>query len=510
MEVELKLLVTAAGAAALRAHPLLQQYAHAKPREQTLSGTYFDTPQLDIRRCDAGLRVRRVDDDWVQTLKAGGSVDGGLHSRNEWESPVTGPAPDLAVLRGLVGHKTAWSNLLRSTALDHHLTPVFTTEVRRTVWNLLLPQGDEVECVLDLGQLVRGAQRVPISEIELELKHGDPAHLFDFALALSQAIPMRIGNLSKSDRGYALFAPQAPAAVKATRLKLSKRMNVEQAFQAIVANCMAQIQANEIGVVQAHDVESLHQMRVGLRRLRSALGLFKDFLILPPQLQQEIDWFNTALGAPRDWDVLAGSTLPAIAGRLPEDARVAAVSLCAVDRAHALHGVVAGAVESPRYTRLILAFTRWTQSCAWRETMTKRQQKLLRQDFPGVAQQMLIEGRERLEKRGSRLQDASTTDRHRTRIAAKKVRYATEFFRSLYPKKIVQSYLKGLSGLQDALGCINDRSVADRLLLELSQTQPDLAGSTAFIRGYLCADGLRDTGKVVGRWERFARLAAPA
>jgi hypothetical protein len=94
--------------------------------------------------------------------------------------------------------------------------PIFTTRIKRRGWALRLPQGDEVECVLNIGNIECSSRKVPISEIELELKAGDPTHLFDFALALHQDIPMQIGNLSKADRGYALYAPQLPAAIKAT------------------------------------------------------------------------------------------------------------------------------------------------------------------------------------------------------------------------------------------------------------------------------------------------------
>ena len=81
METELKLLVSPSDAEALRQHPLLKKYASDPPHEQTLSGIYFDTPNYDLRRADAGLRVRQVGKDWVQTLKVGGQAVGGLHRR---------------------------------------------------------------------------------------------------------------------------------------------------------------------------------------------------------------------------------------------------------------------------------------------------------------------------------------------------------------------------------------------------------------------------------------------
>ncbi len=514
MEIELKLLVNAQGATALRQHPLLKQYATSKPHQQKMSDIYFDTPDLHIRNCDAGLRVRRVGNGWIQTLKGGGSVAGGLHSRHEWESPVAGPVPELALLRDLVDSKTVWGKLLRSPMLEEQLLPIFSTQVTRMVWQLCLPQGDEVECVLDLGHLESDGKKTPISELELELKAGDPTHLFDFALTLQQDIALHIGNLSKADRGYALFAPQAPAAVKATPLKLSKRMTVEQVFQAIAANCMAQIQANEAGVAQQHTTqesqESLHQMRVGLRRLRSALGLFKDVLQLPEDVQQELDWLGTQLGAARDWDVLAGATLPSVAEvALVDETMLADLKLAALRKAHEMHAAASAAVGSLRYTRFILCFTRWVQGCGWRDALSPQDQKRLTTRIGKFARNMLVRDQRRLLQRGKKLRGADPTARHRVRIAAKKTRYATEFFQSLYSSKRVRPYVSALSTLQDELGWLNDAAVADRLLKELQNEQPPMEGSAGFIRGYLAARVKNDDKKIRKLWKKFAPMKLP-
>ncbi|GAC1406586.1 MAG: inorganic triphosphatase [Burkholderiaceae bacterium] len=509
MEIELKLLVTPQGATALRQHPLLGEYAQAAPVELQLRGTYFDTPTLDLRRHEAGLRVRGNGHEWVQTLKGGGSLTGGLHSRHEWESPVVGPSPDLRVLRKLVDRQSEWAKLLRRPGLRGALTPIFTTHVTRTVWNLRLPRGDQVECVLDQGEVQREERRAQISEIELELKSGNAAHLFDFALELLQDIPMRIGNLSKADRGYALVTPQMPVAVKAVSLRLTPGMTVEAAFQAIASNCMAQITANEIGVAEAHDVESLHQMRVGLRRLRSAFTLFRTVLQSPLELQQEIDWLGRQLGAPRDWDVLAGSTLPAVTQTQPHENRIATVMLAALGRAHELHEAAATAVASPRYTRLVLELTCWVQSCGWRETMSSKAKKRLGVALKGFATVTLRHARRRLQKRGAGLAGASAAARHRVRIAAKKVRYATEFFACLYPAETRRPYLKALSLLQDRLGHINDAAVADRLLKQLQEAQVEYASGVDYVRGYLAAQTGHEARRIEKQWTKFATVKAP-
>jgi triphosphatase len=511
MEVELKLLVDAKTREALLRHPLLNPEGAPAPHEQTLSDTYFDTPELRLRHCDVGLRVRHAGHGWIQTMKCGGGVSSGLHSRNEWESPVAGPAPDLAQLRKLVDDKKARRDLLGAAALAKRLAPVFTTRVKRTVWDLHLQNGDHIECALDQGRLECGDKKAPISELELELKAGDPALLFDFALALQQDLPLHIGNQSKADRGYALLEPAAAAAVKATRLVLVPVMTAEQAFQAIAANCLSHMQANDQGVAEAHDVESLHQMRVGMRRLRSALSMFKELLHAPEELQRELDWLAKELGDARDWDVLSGTTLPGLVQGMAEPAQIDGVRQAANARAHEHHIAAAAAVSSPRYTRLMLSAARWVHTMGWHEDAAAMEQagKRLRQPVTKFARQILRRDQRRLRTRAKNLRAATPEARHRVRIAAKKTRYAAEFFGSLFKPRTVRPYIKGLTGLQDELGFLNDAAVADRLLADVAAGEPTLEAGAGFSRGFLAAQVNSDGKKIIKLWKKFAPIRLP-
>src|SRR5450830_1606923 len=352
MEIELKLSLAPQDAPRLRAHPLLAQSAQG-PLVLQMHDIYVDTPDLQLCRHQAGLRVRQVDGRWVQTLKAGGTVSSGLHSRHEWEGEVPGPQPDLAALDAAIGRKQPIRALLRQDAMRDALQPVFTTRIERTVWQLRTPQGDEIECVLDQGINESGAdgadgaiRSVAVSEIELELKQGQAASLFDVALALLQDVPLQLGHMSKAERGYRLTAPQPLRAVKAQPLALDDGMKVQQAFIDICGNCLEQVSGNQDGVAAGADVESVHQMRVGLRRLRSALGMFKSLLALPDALKSELGWLGGALGEARDGDVLAGNTLAQLDGEAQADA--AALAQAAHAQARVKHVEAAQAVTSVR------------------------------------------------------------------------------------------------------------------------------------------------------------------
>jgi triphosphatase len=511
MEVELKLLVDAKFKDALMQHPLLASHALSKPHERNVSDTYFDTPKRSLRHRDAGLRVRHADKVWVQTLKRGGAANGGLHSRHEWESRVAGPQPDLPLLRETVDDKQTRRDVLDKPAVKNKLTPVFTTKVKRTVWDLRLEDGDLVECSLDQGRIDCGDQSAPISELELELKSGEPAHLYNFALALNDTIPLHIGTKSKADRGYAMLDPQAPHAVKARPLQLNAAMSFEDAFQAIMANCLAHIQQNEDLVASSRDVEALHQMRVGMRRLRSALAMFDDTIRLPEVLQQELDWLGGVLGGARDWDVLSISTLPSVARALPDAPDLAPLHKAAEEMAGTKHDEASSAVGSSRTTRLILGFNGWLQGSTWRTAMPPASRARARLSAPvmGFVEETLQQDQRRLHRRGKNLATATPTARHRVRIAAKKTRYATEFFASLLKPRRARSYVDALAGLQDELGLLNDAAVADRLLAELGDNNAELQATAGYMRGVLAARTQHGDTGVLKSWKRFAQMALP-
>lgn len=508
-EIELKLLINPSDANVIRKHALLDKYAVGKPHTEDMVSTYFDTPDFRVRRRDAALRTRKAGDAWLQTLKGGGKVEAGLHQRNEWECRVNGPALELPALRDMVGAHTSWGRLLRDPGLEERLAPIFTTRVTRTIWELRLPDGAEIEFALDLGTLERDAWSEPISEIELELKAGSPAALFQFAQQLLETVSLRIGNNSKAERGYALCMAMHPEAIKAKPVALSPDMSVEQGFKAIASNCLMQINSNAAAVEAGDDPEGVHQMRVGLRRLRAALGLFSETCPAPDPLKEEISWLAAELGTARDWDVLTGSTLPSMESKAPEDMALAPLIGAAVEVAHEKRKQALEAVQSTRYTRLMLQLAAWLQGMGWREHVDDTARKRLKAPLKDFADITLARSWHRLCKRGKRLKDADSQLRHRVRIAAKKTRYATEFFQSLYSGKRVENFVGALSRLQDELGSLNDGVTGDGLLRELLERKPDQAAEIAFVRGYLTGTAASKDRRLRKVWKRFVAMRPP-
>ncbi|MEC5408218.1 CHAD domain-containing protein [Paraburkholderia sp. MPAMCS5] len=509
MERELKMQFAARQAKKLHDSPLLASLLTEAPRTEHLLSTYFDTDDLALHRLGASLRVRSTGEHHMQTLKTAGSSRAGLYEREEIECEVSGNTPEPAALPIGDLEDADIGKLLREADLVNRLKPIFVTQVERSISLLHLPQGDEIELALDEGVVKAGEAAVPIYEVEFELKRGEPDRLYQFALDLLDTLPLRISYLSKGSRGYELVVQEHSEPVRAQPLKLKKGDTVEQAFRRIADNCLAQIHGNERGVVSGHDPSSVHQMRVGLRRLRSAFNLFERVIAAPPSFQDELRWIAGELGGARDWEVIANSTLPMAFDGAPEDTHAREVTEAARDIARQNRTRAAAAVDSARYTRLIIELARWLNQAGWREGLNDDRRSALGKTIVKFAGKTLCKRHDTLLTRGDKLPDLDPERRHRARIAAKKLRYATEFFASLYPKQAVRHYSEALSALQDDLGWRNDAVVADGLLKTLAAERAETATGAGYARGYLAARVAADHDALQKLWKRFHRLSPP-
>lgn len=509
MEIELKLLLPPKDAKKLLKLAPIRAHACGKPKQNELFAAYFDTPDLALRRHDAGLRVRKENGRWVQTMKAGGSILGGLHQRHEWEVAVDACRPDLKKLYALVPAGSPWSSLVGAPSLAAELQALFSVQVVRTSIHLRI-DGDEIELALDQGTITCGEKNLPVSEVELELKSGNPQSLYAFALRLLEDIPLRLENRSKAERGYALHAAAPRSAFfKAEELVLPRRATVEQGLCAVLGNCLTHIQKNEAGLIEEHHPESLHQMRVGLRRLRSAFKLFEDMLALPPSLQEQLAWLGNALGPARDWEVLSASTLKSVIGASAAEAQLQALQDGVEEIAGGMLGKAARAVASPRYTQLLLSFFAWMQASGWRAGMPAAAVGRWEQPLESFAAQALEGGHRKILDRGKHMRAGDPHRLHRLRIACKRNRYAAEFFHSLYPAKRMRRYVAALADMQDELGWRNDAAVAAGLLDETQEKIPHAAGAAGFAKGYLAALLQTDNRKLRKAWKKFRKQKPP-
>jgi inorganic triphosphatase YgiF len=510
MEVELKLLVAPEHLARIDRHPAVRAVRRGGARKHALATVYYDTPESDLARAGVALRLRRDGNRSIQTLKGGGDAAAGLHARDEIEWDLGGNSLNVALL-----DSTPYAELFAKRKVRGRLRPVFATEFDRAARTLAFPDGTLAELALDRGVIRAGRHEAPISEAEIELKGGDPARLFALARAIAHDVPLQLGHASKAARGYALGRGAAPPQ-KARAIPLEETMTAGAALRCIALACIAQMQANEDGLRAGRGPEYLHQLRVGLRRLRSCLGLValasSKEAVAP--LAEALRWLGGALGPARDWDVFMTETFPPLARRFAGAAGLASFRARAarVRRAHA--AAARDAVSSQRYTELLLAlgeaFARddlpaFSGSAG--PAAAGEGEASPRLDAPvGTFGAFVIDRRDRrVRKRGRAVPEAPPEERHRVRIAAKKLRYAAEFFAALYPAKRVARYVEALEDLQDILGALNDAAVVDRLLAEVAagggrSTAPGIDG---LVRGWVAAAAHHELARFRRAWNEF-------
>jgi inorganic triphosphatase YgiF len=479
-------------------HPALRPVKRGRARTALLSATYFDTPDFRLQREDLSLRVRRVGKRFVQTLKGPPhqGAGAGLHARPEFEWPVRGPGVDLSRVTA-----TPWKKLFAKAAAGAGLVPCFTTEYQRQTIGLGFPDGTVAELCLDRGQIRATrdgrARRAPISEVEMELERGDAANLFRLATELAADLPLAVMIDSKAARGYALRRGVERAAggpVHATEVTLASDATAADALAVIARECLHQVAANVPGLVTDDDPEWIHQMRVGTRRLRSCLSLMSPFVpgeLVDPVIA-EVKWLAGILGKARDWDVFVTQTLPPLTAWFARDTNAAPGMRRLRERARrrrqAARRDARAAVASPRLQRLLLAAglvcatPRSDAHGAPADAIPNTASDPLARAF---AARLLVRRHGKFALLADRLGVAGNEERHRARIAAKRLRYAAEFFAPLYPGKRTQAYLETLAAAQDALGQFNDAVTAAALASELSGPADDAAAGA--VRGWVAA-----------------------
>jgi inorganic triphosphatase YgiF len=472
-EVELKLALPPADVARLCALPMLGAPAAALDQVST----YYDTPAGHLRKAGYSLRLRRTGRRLVQTLKERGPEAGGFSARAEWEWRVKGPGLDFEALAA-----TPAGPLLARKKVRARLETVSETRVHRTTW-LLRQDGSAVELILDVGEIVAGDRRDPVCEIELELKRGSRSALFDLAREIGREIPLRLGVMSKSERGVALAGGRKRRVHKAEPLEIRPESSIAEAFATIVQSCLRHFRRNETGAA-ARDAEAVHQLRVAIRRLRSALALFAPIVEGPEYecLRDELRSLSALLGTARDLDVtLAGLRRGHHEPAPGEVRRLKGLRSAAYD-------ALLARLASDSLPGLFLDLAAWAESGAW-------------QDSPRAARSIEAFAEERLGRLWRKLRrDGKSVDklgadkRHRLRIVGKKLRYASEFFAGLAPggeRGRWRAFVDALAELQESLGALNDVETARSVLCSAGKSPDE---RRLLERAQRAMDALREAG----------------
>jgi len=418
---------------------------HATGRARRLVTTYFDTPSNELAKAGYTLRVRQDGKRYIQTVKDASLVGTGLFERSEWEQALAGPEPKLGARSGPIVQ-------VLGAETRGRIQPIFVTEIRRRTFRLSGPDSD-IEVAVDCGDVRSGDLRDMLSEVELEHRGGAIGPLFDLARQLNERVPLRLAVRSKSEHGYELRANARREALTAEPIALDPDGDARDAFLAIAGACIRHFRLNEAMLQRSWDAEALHQARVALRRLRSALSIFTPLLGHDAKMHlllAELRWLTTALGEARNIDVL----MERVSDKARHQLRAA--------RARTISHVGAE-LASGRTRLLMIDLLEWLTTGSWRTEHPAGAHA----NVQHFARSRLEKLRRRLGHDGRRLGALDDKACHRVRLEAKKLRYAAEFFAALCVSRKAQRrhrrFIEALQRLQQALGALNDFIVGRRL-----------------------------------------------
>jgi inorganic triphosphatase YgiF len=434
------------------------------PRHKYLVSTYFDTPKLLLRKNGVSLRVRRAGKKRVQTIK---TVNGGISlGRGEWGHKLQGDEPDLRAARGTALEPLLSGKLGRELKRD--LEPIFATHVQRTF--LPLRSGNsQIELALDEGHVRAGQKSSPLAEIELELKRGTASDLFKAARLVAGLAPVKLALKSKSEQGYDLITDRPSRAFHGSKIVLQHDSSIAAAFQVIGRSVLRHIAANE-PAVRAADPDGVHQMRVGVRRLRAAIAVFSELLDCKQtqQIKRDLKWWAGKLGPVRDLDVFLKGKIALFEGADSPTAGLPELKSELIYRRDVAAESAKATIATARYRLLIFSILEWIEDGKWLQQSRSHGKRKIR---PFAAH--LFERRtKKARRKAKRVGEVAAPKRHKLRIAIKKLRYALYFFESLFSHngstKALSRYKKYLQDLQDNLGALNDIAVHQKLAIKLA------------------------------------------
>lgn len=441
-----------------------------------MEARYFDTPDAALSSRGIALRLRREGDQWVQTVKALGDGPLDRHEHNVPRGEASaGAAP--ALQPGLHAGSAAGDILLQ--VLQHAAGPLaetYGTDMDRITRDLPFA-GGKAELALDTGRVVarRGTPQEKesrICELELELKSGSVAGLAQLADRWATRHGLVLSTISKAERGERLLAAQwARPAIQAPPLRSPGARALYHGAtlqRAAVSSCLLQILGNASEIVENPDTEAdlaehVHQLRIGLRRLRTALRELHTLAPgrFSPGWDPALRDAAQRLGALRDRE----QTLRAMNAKL-RNAGAPVSLLPAPDTAPGL--AAAGTVRTPALQSALIELMGFTVDTQAQEGTDAVSPRTVRRTL----QKKLDTLRARLRADGRRIGTLSAPEQHRLRKRLKRLRYLAEFVAPAWDAGEAKAFAKSLRPALSALGRLHDHSVASGLYADLAAHDP--------------------------------------
>jgi CHAD domain-containing protein len=315
---------------------------------------------------------------------------------------------------------------------------------------------------------------------------------------------MRIGMRSKAERGRALAMGERPQAMRAEAVEIPRDASVEEAYALILRHCLTHLLSNEAAAFEGASSEGLHQMRVALRRLRSAFIAFGALTHsdAAADMAREAKWLTRAIGHARDSDVFLSEIIAPVVADDPDDKGLVALSAAAEKAQGDAWASAREAVRSPRMTRFVLRLALYLDERGWRAGKDA-DLEALKAPVSAFASAALDKRLKKVTKLARDIDHLETDERHELRKRLKKLRYTLSFFSALFPRAETKSYLHRLTRLQDVFGALNDLETAHGIVNELGRAHPRLAAPGARLLGFHEKRARKEWQSALKMWRNF-------
>lgn len=466
-ELEVKLEVGTDVLRRLLEKAALKDMTLGEPATRQLRSVYYDTTDHRLRKAKASLRLRWDGEGWVQTLKCGTGLKNGLSNPIEIEHAVDEQKLDLAKISD--PQIQPWLADLVSGEL---LQPLFETRIHRNTHMLSWEGIGTAELAVDSGKVEVGTRSQDFSEVELELKSGLSHTLLSVSEKIFEGERIEPSTTSKAGRGYALCAPCEISAETGPypfqKPELSAGMPADKAMSAIGRSAAEQILGNWSRIFTSEDPEVAHQLRVGLRRLRTCLRIFKPYADGPDlhTLSRAARDLGRVVGQLRNADVIiADIVMPAV-----EDIGMNSRHEALISYLQDAQG------EQRRFVRTMLAGEQWTRlklNCMLFDQAVERACHNGKSNADGmelgpIAKAALDKCWKHVKRRGRGFSRHRIEERHDMRKSLKTMRYASDYLMPVYAGPEPKAFFRKLRKLQNVFGYLNDVAMADELAAKIA------------------------------------------
>lgn len=348
-----------------------------------------------------------------------------------------------------------------------------------------------VEATLIRGALRLGDAEKPVARLLLT---GPADAVIATMRDLAASIPLLPPLASLAEEARALGAGTGLRPRRLGAPLLDAGLSVEDALRHVIGHLGCVLAWHAPIAAAGQQPAGVHQMRVALRRLRSALRAFRPAVDGPAlrDADRRLKALATLLGPARDWDVFLGGLGAELAGALPEDPRIAALLEAARSRRDAAYAALARHLAGAEFRRLLWDLCALVEGRPWLV------------DRPGpvedLAAGLLAKRWRKLTAAGGSIEDLPDAEFHALRLDGKRMRYLAELFAPLWGRKRGRRFLERLAAVQEQMGLANDAAVARALVAPLSDS-PGGNWATGVAEGWVLARSRRARSRAAKAWD---------